>query len=172
MTVLLEGISLVFENEVLDAQCPGGVWGFRSAWDNGSYCSDGKVSRISFFEKDDAFCTLMAMPDFGLEVSTHFAADVAVFLHGGAPWVPCLWLEASVGDAEMKVCWHVTEKQGTRFAVPPYFRQDGSLARYGHLDEAAITAKVTRAGEKRGVSLFRDESSKHIFAGPRPLRRH
>ena len=33
-------------------------------------------------------------------------------------------------------------------------------------------AKVTRAGEKNGVSLFRDEMSKLVFGGPGRLRRH
>lgn len=175
MTVLLEGVSLVFENDVLDAQCPGGVFGFRAAWDNGSFCTDGTVSRISFFETADAFCALVAMPNYGLEVSTNFAADVAVFLYGGNLWAPCLWLETSSvtsAKSEMPVCWHVAEERGGRFAVPKYFRPNASLACYGHLDEAAIMSKVTRVGEKNGVSLFRDEISNHVFSGPGPLRRH
>lgn len=48
MTILLEGKSLVFANEVLDNQYPGGTLGFRSTWDNGSFCTDGTISRISF----------------------------------------------------------------------------------------------------------------------------
>lgn len=172
MTVLLEGVSLVFENDILDAQCPGGLLGFRAAWDNGSFCTDGTISRIAFFETDDGFCTLMAMPDYGLEVSTRFAADVAVFLHGGVPWVPCLWLETSHEDPGMQVCWHVTEETNHRIAVPRYFRPDASLARYGNLHEEVIMAKVTRVGEKNGVSQFRDAMTNHILAGPGPLRRH
>jgi hypothetical protein len=175
MTILLEGVSLVFKNDTLDAQCPGGVLGFQAAWDNGSFCTDGTLSRISFFETGDAFCALVTMPDYGLEVSTHFAADVAVFLHGGFPWVPCLWLETSnvmTSKSEMQVCWHITEEQGSRFAVPKYFRANATLACYRHLDEEAIMGKVTRIGEKNGLSLFRDEMSHNIFVGPRPLIRH
>lgn len=175
MTILLEGVSLVFKNETLEAQCSGGVFGFRAAWDNGSFCTDGTLSRISFFETGDAFCALVAMPDYGLEVSTHFAVDVAVFLHGGFPWAPCLWLETSnvtSSKSEMQVCWHITEEQGSRFAVPKYFRANSSLARYGHLDEEAIMAKVKRVGEKNGVSIFRDEVSNNTFVGPSPLLRH
>jgi len=43
-----------------------GLLGFRIAWDNGSYCSDGTVCRIAYFETDDAMCAVMAMPDYGL----------------------------------------------------------------------------------------------------------
>lgn len=172
MTILLEGVSLVFENAVLNDQFPGGILGFRAAWNNGSFCTDGTVSRISFFETNDAFCVLTTMPDYGLKISTQYAADVAVFLHGGVPWVPCLWLETSSLKAEMPVCWHAAEERESRFAAPQYFRPDATLARYGQLDEEAIMAKVTRVGEKNGVSLFRDEMSNRIFAGPRPLLRH
>ena len=56
--------------------------------------------------------------------------------------------------------------------MPNYFQQGATLARYGHLDEEEIMARVTRMGEKRGLSLFRDEMSKHVFAGPGRLRRH
>ena len=172
MTLLLEGVSLVVANKVLEARFPGGSRGFGATLDNGSFCTDGTVSRLSFFEIDDALCTLMAMPDYGLALSPDFAADVAVFLYGGVSWPPCLWLESSFEQGELPVCWHVTEEKTSRIAVPNYFRQGATLARYGHLDEEAIMARVTRMGEKHGVSLFRDTTSKHVFAGPGRLRRH
>jgi hypothetical protein len=172
MTILLEGMSLVFANEVLDNQYPGGILGFRSTWDNGSFCTDGTISRISFFEIDDAFCTLMAMPDFGLDVSTNFAADVAVFLHGGAAWAPCIWLETAKSSDGMWVCWHIEEERGERFAVPPYYRKHPTLARYGNLNEETIMATVARTTSSDGVSLFLDRKTNELLAGPAPLRRH
>jgi hypothetical protein len=172
MTVLLEGVSLIFANKVLEERYPGGILAFRSTWDNGSFCTDGSVSRLSFFESGDAFCTLMAMPDYGLEVSSRFAIDVAVFLHGGSPWVPCLWLETSYTNQGMRICWHCNEDKGERFAVPQYYRAHTTLARYGNLAEVDFMIKVKRVGEKNGVSLFRDQLTNRIFAGPNPLRRH
>ena len=172
MTLLLEGVSLVVANKVLEVKFPGGLHGFRATLDNGSFCTDGKISRISFFEPDDALCTLMAMPDYGLELSPNSSTDVAAFLYGGVSWPPCRWLESSFEQGELPVCWHVTDERASRIAVPDYFRQSATLARYGHLDEEAIMARVTRMGEKHGVSLFRDEESNHVFAGPGRLRRH
>ena len=83
------------------------------------------------------------MPDYGLKLSPNFAADVAVFLYGGISWPPCLWLESSFETGEMPVCWHVDEEKTSRIAVPNYFRQGATLARYGHLDEEAIMANAS-----------------------------
>ena len=172
MTVLLEGMSLVFENHVLNERYPGGTKGFRLAWDNGSFCTDGTISQLSFFESEDGFCTLMSLPAFGLEVSSTAATDVAVFMHGCRPWAPCLWLETSVvGDAH-SCCWHFTEKREDRMSVPPYFRPAVGLSARWHLDEIEIRKIVRRDGALRGVALFRDLGTIKVFGGPGPLIRH
>jgi hypothetical protein len=171
MAILLEGVSLVFENKVLERKYPGGVLGFRAAWDNGSYCSDSTVSRIAYFETRDAYCSLAALQDHGLEVPSHFAADVAVFGHGGTPWVPCIWLQVDRDPDDLQICWHVTEEQG-KLAVPRYFRRDVSLAGYGILGESTIGKRLARVGGKNGMSIYRDRESGVVMYGPRPLCRH
>jgi hypothetical protein len=105
MTILLEGMSLIFENRVLNERYPGGDKGFRLTWDNGSFCTDGTISRLSFFESNDGFCTLLSLPSFGLNVSSTVATDEAVFMHGGRPWAPCLWLETSPISDDHMSCW-------------------------------------------------------------------
>ena len=172
MTVLLEGMSLVFENRVLNERYSGGTKGFRLAWDNGSFCTDGTISRLSFFESDDGFCTLMSLPAFGLDVSSTVATDVAVFLHGCRLWTPCLWLEASVIGEGHSCCWHFTEKRGDRTSVPPYFRPAVGLSARGHLDEQEMRKLIRRDGVVKGVSLFRDLGTNKVFSGPGPLTRH
>jgi hypothetical protein len=172
MTVLLEGMSLVFENHVLNERYPGGTKGFRLAWDNGSFCTDGTISQLSFFESEDGFCTLMSLPAFGLDVSAAAATDVAVFMHGCRPWAPCLWLETSeVGD-EHSCCWHFTEKREDRMSVPPYFRPAVGLSARWQLDEIEMRKSVRRDGAFKGVALFRDLGTNKVFGGPSPLIRH
>ena len=90
MALLLEGMTLVFENVILEAKHPDGLYGFISNWDNGSFCTDGTISKISFFEVDDGLDVLMAMPSMGLELGIEYAADVAVFMHGGGLRSPCM----------------------------------------------------------------------------------
>lgn len=172
MTILLEGMSLVFENHVLNERYPGGIKGFRLIWDNGSFCTDGTISRLSFFESDDGVCTLMSLPSFGLEVSSTVATDVAVFMHGCRPWAPCLWLEASgVGD-DHPCCWHFAEKREDRMNVPPYFQPAVGLSAHGHLDENEMRKTIRRDGIVKGVSLFRDLGTDKVFGGPGQLTRH
>lgn len=172
MTILLEGMSLVFENHVLNERYPGGTKGFRLAWDNGSFCTDGTISQLSFFESDDGFCTLMSLPSFGLEVSSKVATDVAVFMHGCRPWAPCLWLEASEVGGLHFCCWHFTEKREDRMSVPPYFQPALGLSTRGHLDEHEMRKTIRRDGVLNGVSLFRDLETNKVFGGPRLLTRH
>lgn len=172
MAVLLEGVSLVFENHVLERKYPGGVLGLRSNWSNGSFCTDGTISRIAYFKTDDAFCALMTMPDYGLDVSTEFATDVAVFVHGGTAWTPCLWLETIQTSENFKVCWHFTEDRGQKFSVPDYFQLDSCLARYGNLDELAFHKRLELVGEENGTTLYRDQLLGTVMSGPSPLSRH
>lgn len=68
MAILLEGMTLVFANETIEAKYPDGLYGFISNWDNGSFCTDGTISKISFFEVGDGLDVLMAMPSMGLEL--------------------------------------------------------------------------------------------------------
>ena len=172
MTILLEGMSLVFENRVLDQRYPGGTKGFRMTWDNGSFCTDGTISRLSFFESEDGFCTLMSLPAFGLEVSSTIATDVAVFMHGCRPWAPCLWLEASGFEDDHPCCWHFAEKREDRMNVPLYFRPNVGLSSFGHLDEHEVRRLITRDRVKDGVSLFRDLGTDKGVGGPGQLMRH
>jgi hypothetical protein len=172
MTILLEGMSLIFENRVLNERYPGGDRGFRLTWDNGSFCTDGTISRLSFFESDDGFCTPLSLPSFGLEVSSTVATDVAVFMHGGRPWAPCLWLETSSVTDDHMSCWHIEKKREGRLSVPLYFRPDAGLSAFGHLDEHEVRRLITRDGVKDGVSLFRDLGTNKVFGGPGQIMRH
>jgi hypothetical protein len=172
MTVLLEGMSLVFENHVLNERYSGGAKGFRLAWDNGSFCTDGTISRLSFFESDDGFCTLFSLPSYGLDVSSTAATDVAVFMHGGRLWAHCLWLEASPDGEGHTCCWHFTQTREDRMSVPPYFQPTVGLAGCGDLDENEMRKAISRNGAKNGKSLFRDLNTGKIFGGPSPLTRH
>lgn len=171
MAILLEGVSLVFENKTLEKKYPGGVLGFRAAWDNGSFCTDGTISRIAYFETNDAMCALMTMPDYGLEISTRFALDVAVFMHGGALWIPCLWLDAHQEPNSIRLCWHSSEAAG-KIAVPEYFHKESNLAQYCRLDEVAISERLGQIGRDKDLGLYRDLKSRVVVFGPSPLYRH
>jgi hypothetical protein len=130
------------------------------------------ISRLSFFESDDGFCTLLSLPSFGLEVSSTLATDVAVYMHGCRPWAPCLWLETSPVSDEHSCCWHFAEKREDRMSVPPYFQPMAGLSARGHLDERELRGSIKRVGVKNGISFFRDLKTNKVFGGPSALVRH
>ena len=171
MALLLEGMTLVFKNEALEANHPFGLKGFISDWDNGSFCTDGTISKISYFEVDDGFCVLTAMKDLGLNLSASYAEDVAVFLHGGQPWTPCLWLETEQHPNGYMTCWHVFNDEG-RISVPAYFKRGKTLAGLQDLSMDDVYARILRIGIKDGIAMLKDETSGQILYGPKQICRH
>jgi hypothetical protein len=129
------------------------------------------ICRIAYYETDDAMCAVMAMSDYGLKISTRFAVDVAVFLHGGPLWMPCLWLDARQESGNVRACWHISEAAG-RIAVPKYFRQESNLTQYCQLDEVAISERLEQIGRYKDLGFYRDAKSRAVVFGPSPLCRH
>ena len=72
MAILLEGYSLVFQIEAVEQKYPGGTHGLVYDWNNGSWCSDGSIGRLSYYGKDDAFCCYVTLADRGLDIGTFF----------------------------------------------------------------------------------------------------
>lgn len=161
----------MIENDTLDEKYVGGVYGFMRDWDNGSFCTDGIVSRISFFEERDAFCAWSSLKDRGLHVSERFAADVALFVDGSRAMSPCLWLETGWTFDGMSICWH-TEVDPGKLAVPQYYREGASLAGYARLEKFEIKDRIALIDQLKGQGIYRDIESSRIIGGPLPLRRH
>lgn len=171
MAILLEGMTLVFVNETLEAKHPYGLYGFISSWDNGSFCTDGTISKISFFEVGDGLDVLMTMPSMGLELGIEYAADVAVFMHGGGLRSPCAWLESKTISHGYTACYHYAEEIG-KVIVPRYFKKGSTLSKFQGLTGDEITERVSRVGNNGSVALFQDNKSKNMLYGPRQLCRH
>lgn len=171
MALLLEGMTLIFENSILEANHPDGLYGFIANWDNGSFCTDGTISKISFFEVDDGLGVLMAMPSIGLELGDKYAADVAVFMHGGCLRSPCTWLESKANSNGYTACYHYAEEFG-EVAVPKYFRKGSTLSKFQGLTGDEIIERVSRVGNNGAIALFQDNQSKNMIYGPRRLCRH
>lgn len=171
MAILLEGYSLVFRIEAVDQKCPGGIHGLIYDWNNGSWCSDGTIGRLSYYTKDDAFCCYVAVADRGLDIGTTYAEDVALVLHGGHLWAPCLWVEVETTPAGFVYCSHVSDKS-ERVVLPKYFRHEWSLAHYAAQDEAVLARDVAPVGGSAGGATYRDERLDRTFRGPGFLSRH
>ena len=171
MAILLEGYSLVFRIETVKQKYPGGTHGLVYDWNNGSWCSDGLIGRLSYYGKDDAFCCYSALADKGLAIGTTYAKDVALFLHGGRPWAPCLWAEVEMSPSGFVYCMHLSDKS-EKIVYPRYFRHGLSLAHYAAQDEAVLARDVTPIVRSAGIATYRDERLDRTFRGPGFLSRH
>lgn len=172
LALLLEGMTLVSENAILEAKHPDGLYGFIANSDNGSFCSDGTISKTSFFEVDDGLGVLLALPSMGLELGDKYAADVAAFMHGGGLRSPCIWLESKANSNGYTVCYHYAEEIGEVIAVPKHFKKQSTLSEFQDLNGDEITERVSRVGNNYGVALFQDNQSKNMIYGPKQLCRH
>ena len=111
------------------------------------------------------------MRDMGLDLGGKYAADVAVIMHGGGLWAPCLWLNTETNSNEYSACWHVTRKLG-KVSVPHYFNNGTTLAKLQHLTSLEIVKRISRYGMTGDIAIFRDHESKKTIYGPRQLYRH
>lgn len=171
MALLLEGYSLVFQIEAVERKYPGGLPGLVYDWDNGSYCADGRIGRLSYYGKEDAFCCDGALADGGLDIESTHAEDVALVMHGGHPWVPCLWMEVDMTPAGFVYCTHVSDLS-ERVAFPKYFRREWSLAHYASQDEARVVRDVSPVVRSSNVTMYHDARLERMFQGPGFLSRH
>ena len=171
MAVLLEGYSIVFDNEVLEEKYPGGVVGLRADWNNGSWCSDGALSRIAYFDAEDIYCCMMGLLDKGLACQNKFAEDFAVYYPSGRPALPCLWADVEESLEGLPICYLIEEKIG-KIAVPEYYQRNISLAHYSNQGEKEIKATLSRISHQGSYALYQDALSSKTFRGPAAIVRH
>ena len=171
MAILLEGYSLVFQIETIECKYPGGTLGLIYDWNNGSWCSDGTLGRLSYYTKDDAFCCLLGLADRGLEIDITHAEDIAFVLHGGHPWMPCLWMDIEVTPSGFIYCSHITENV-EKVVFPKYFRRELSLAHYASKDETVLTRDVSPIARSTTSATYLNSRLNKTFQGPGFLARH
>ena len=118
MSVLIEAISIVVPNDVLEAQYPHGVAGFARDCPNASFCSDGRLSRVGFMSARDTGFFLQLLQACGLDYRPEAAgADVVVVDQNTGPSQPCVWLEFGHNQAGIAAAWHARYRPG-RLVVP------------------------------------------------------
>lgn len=171
MAILLEGYSLVFQIEAIERKYPGGARRFVYDWNNGSWCSDGKIGRLSYYEKGDAFCCYVALADSRLRIGTTHAEDVALVLHGGNLWKPCLWADVETTPAGFVYCTHLSDKT-EKIVFPRYLSREWSLAHYATQEEDVLARDVTPVVRSAGVATYHDARLDRTFRGPGFLSKH
>ncbi len=94
MAVPIFGYSVVARNKTIDERFPGGLLAYTSLCPNQTFCTDGKVTRISFTTLADAAIFLEALAQRGLTPAEKgVSVDAAVVSESGGSVYPCHWLE-------------------------------------------------------------------------------
>lgn len=171
MALIVEGMTLVFLNEVINDKYHGGLKGFTQDWDNGSFCTDGFISKISYFEESDATAALISMDAQGLSFVMDFADDIAVFLHSGFLATPCVWLETHINDYGHLECRYALD-HSNEVHIPDYFLKEDTLANYLGQDGNALAEYIFRLDGDHQSGVFLNIKDNSVLSGPKVLVRH
>lgn len=118
MSILVEAISIVVPNAVLETHYPQGVEGFARDCPNGTFCSDGRISRVGFMSARDTGFFLQLLQACGLDHRSEGpAGNVVVVDQNTGPAQACLWLEFAHHEAGVALAWHAGFRPG-RLVVP------------------------------------------------------
>lgn len=75
MAVLIEAISVVVPNRVIDARYPGGIAAYRADVPNSTFCTDGSLTRVGFMSPLDV-----------KEFHSRLASRIGVAIPTGGEW--------------------------------------------------------------------------------------
>lgn len=165
MALIVEGMTLVFLNSAIESQYDGGLQAFIKDWDNSSLCTDGFISKISYFEECDATAALISICKLGLNFAMDYAEDIAVFLHSGFLATPCVWLETNVNEMGHLECRHSLDKN-MDVHIPDYFFIADNLANYLGKAGDELSEFIYRVDEHGESGLFFKLKVTSIYLGP------
>ena len=106
MSVLIEAISVIVPTSILRAKYPGGVQQYERDAPNGTYCSDGHLTRVGFMAPPDVktFVDRLKGSDFIFHNGREFV-DVAVVDQMHGPTSSCSWLECGRHQIGFAMAW-------------------------------------------------------------------
>lgn len=151
MAVIVECVTVVVTESALQQRYPGGVAAYREAAPNATYCSDGRISAISFIIPEDAHAFVRTLTRSGLaDPWLGRSLDIAVADQSEGLLAECDWLALDlrvVLDPEgrtypLTLAW-VKGEQATTFAAPAGWKPRSSK-------------RLTREELERNYELVRD----------------
>jgi hypothetical protein len=108
--VLIEFANVVVRNITVEQRYPGGMSAYEKDCPNGTFCTDGHISRVGFMSELDAGDFVRHLDDLGLApLAPEGVPQVVMISEGvGLLW-PCDWLNLEVvsvaGDDETWAAW-------------------------------------------------------------------
>lgn len=113
MSVLVEGITVVFRNDSADARVAGGWEAVRQNAPNNTFRTDGRVSAVSFMVPDDVDHFIISLENVGFKfVESGSSIDIAVVDQRTGFTTVCDWLETDVDHRGVRYCWSAGSTPG------------------------------------------------------------
>jgi hypothetical protein len=165
VAVLIECISVVVSVDVVQTRHPGGLDGYRDACPNGTFCSDGKLTRVGFMSQTDVKSFVDSLERHGL---TFFEdgefRDVAVVDQTRGPTGPCRWIAFEAGSDGPSYAWVSGSEPGS-VAAPEgwvYERSMSAKGRFISPDEGHRDFKYSRTDGANDVYIDRRTGKEHF----------
>lgn len=191
MPVLVEALSVVVVEEVLQNSLRGGVDAFLRMVPNQTHCSDGVLHRVGFMAPADVQAFVRVLEEGGLRVmSGGRFLDVAVVDMLMGPTMACSWVgfgrqsffqtmrQFHRCEEDFSIAWFLSAASANgipvdgngvfKIAAPTGWTPDGALHSNNFTPKEQVKERLITLGNTDGITRFWDASSGDIVYLGRP----
>jgi hypothetical protein len=167
VSVLIEGITVIFRNATADRLIEGGVEAIRDNAPNRTFRSDGNIAAIGFMTPEDVGHFIEQLNQVGFRhIENGKIADIAVCDQMRGFPVDCDWLGTDVDERGVRFCWLFGHEPG-EMVTQMGWNYGQSLYTKGNFrpdDEPVDHLKFLRTED--GLNVYLDEGTgKEVYAG-------
>jgi len=165
MGVLVEALSVLVPVSLLEEKYPGGVEGYRLHAPNGTFCTDGHLTRIGFMAPPDVKDFIGSLEALGLVFhdGKQFV-DVAIVDQNQGPTSPCSWLQAARNPRGFGVAW-LKGTSPSPMAAPPGWTIDQS-SQLTFVPNAEAGSRTLPLGRENSMDILLDfATGREIYVG-------
>jgi tetratricopeptide (TPR) repeat protein len=167
MSVLVEGISVIIRNSIIDKNYKGGVSKYAQDCLNGTFCTDGQIARVGFMAPPDVGRFVMGLEKQGFVFTQHNKAiDIAVIDQVQGFTVSCEWLIFQRTPEGVAFC-AVKGMETNNIAVPNGWNFENSLSnKFTKVDNKDVDVRLQYLRTEGNVDVFLDkQTTKEVYMG-------
>ncbi len=150
MAVVCDALSVIVRVWTLNNRWPGGVEGYKENAPNGTFCTDGVLTRLGFMTPIDVQVWIDRLQDQGLvfvkeSMGRAEADDIVVIDQNAGPTCYCQWILTEVRDG-VRWTWQNGREPG-ELAAPEGWKPADSTSLDFHSFDEALTLPWDRVGD-------------------------
>ena len=173
--VLIEAISVIINQSVIEDRYPGGIQGFKRDAPNNTYCADDHLVRIGFMTPVDVGDFCKHLEDYGFVYHVDgVSQDFIVVDQQTGPMVSCEWLffgNAFLEDEKIrKIVFAAVPEEingpfvgPQEFAEPKGWKWEGSLSQtFAYVPTEHVDKSMTYLGHDNGLDVYFNHLSEKV----------